>query len=87
MCTRFRGQLRISKATARLVFEELVAAGFLPSQMESILRNAGYSSTQVIRLLSDAEALTSLRAYVKSSSSRLFKKYGWNTVKSGFFGI
>ena len=74
----------LSRETGRLIFEELVAAGFHPSMMEDLLRGSGYSPVQVEKLLTDDSALDSLQGYVSRSSSRLFKKYGWNSVDSGW---
>ena len=78
------GSVEIGSNTARLILEELVISGFDPAAMLPIVRACKYSARKESLVLSDEDgSIARLRA--SSASSRIFRKYRWNSVASGFF--
>lgn len=75
----------LSEATAQLVFEELIVAGVEVSAMLPILQQCRYSAREMDGIMRDDGAVQRLRA--SAASSRLFKKYRWNEIKSGWSGL
>ena len=73
----------IGTNTARLVLEELIIAGFEPQALLPVVRSCKYSPRKERAILSDEDgAIARLRA--SAASSRLFRKYRWNQLDSGF---
>jgi hypothetical protein len=68
-----------SPATARLVFEELLVGGCEPGDIAPILEACRFSLKQVRAIEEGAYRVRS-----SAASSRLFNKYKWNSVESGF---
>lgn len=75
----------LSEATAQLVFEEFIVAGVEVSAMLPILQQCRYSAREMDGIMRDDGAVQRLRA--SAASSRLFKKYKWNEIKSGWSGL
>ena len=69
----------LSPATARLVFEELLVSGWEPADLAPILDACRFSPKQVRAIEEGAYRVRS-----SAASSRLFNKYKWNSVESGF---
>jgi hypothetical protein len=81
-----KGRSIFSTTTAKLIFEELVLSGIEPSDMPHIFDASRYSDKDRESLLQGkgVERLRSNRV-----SKRLFSKYRWNRMDSGwssFFG-
>lgn len=75
----------LSEATAQLVFEELIVAGVEVSAMLPILQQCRLSARDLDGIMRDDGAVQRIRA--SAASSRLFKKYKWNEIKSGWSGL
>ncbi|KAJ1438596.1 hypothetical protein B484DRAFT_444451 [Ochromonadaceae sp. CCMP2298] len=71
-----------SKELARAVFEDLVInSDAHPRQLPALLRACAYSRRKSEEFLND-EALKRLRS--SAATYRVFKKYGWNKMESGW---
>ena len=74
----------LSKQTARIICDDLLLSGYHASAFEEILRACEYPSWKQEKIL----ALKSSGARRKTSASyKIFNKYGWNKVDSGFNSI
>lgn len=74
----------LSKETARIICDDLLLSGFHASAFEEILRACEYPSWKREKIL----ALNSSGARMKTLASyKIFNKYGWNKVDSGFNSI
>ena len=74
----------LSKETAKLICDDLLLSGFHASTFEEILRACEYPSWKREKIL----ALDTSRVIKKPSASyKIFNKYGWNKVDSGFNSI
>lgn len=72
----------ISAQTARFIFEELVISGYDPPELVSILEACKYPNRYEKQLLYDLDTVVKLRK--SATSARIFRKYGWNSVESGW---
>lgn len=71
----------IGHTTARYIFEDLIAQGYLPHHMPYILETCRFSRQQVNEYMK-ADVINAIRQ--SDTSLRIFKKYGWNKVESGW---
>ena len=75
-----------SSSTARLVFEDLIVSGTEPRDVPAILSACKYPSYREQELLAaSSQSLAKVRANVVSN--RIFRKYGWNAMDSGWSPI
>jgi pentatricopeptide repeat protein len=75
-----------SKATARVVFEDLVCLGTSPEDLPAVLRACGYTPRQENDLRNNRGGIVdSMRK--NRASTKLFRKYGWNSFDSGWTGF
>jgi len=80
------GRSELSQATARLVLEELIVAGFEPDALLPVVRACRFSVKKERALLADEDgAVRRIRA--SAASRRIFKKYRWNDISSGFSSL
>eukprot|EP01038_Epipyxis_sp_PR26KG_P009208 gene9208-12418_t len=72
----------LSKESSRLVFEDLVLCGIHPSKMTQIMKICDFTSKESKEYLENDQFL--IRFRTAAASYRIFKKYGWNSVDSGW---
>lgn len=82
----------LSPKTAKMVFEDLLLLGYLPQQMEPIFQSCGFSSWTAASYRdkysvcgSNATGLaTDAGQRPTKASYRIFNRYGWNKMDSGW---
>jgi hypothetical protein len=71
----------IKRETARLVFEDLLRIGVDVRQVPNLFTYCSFTKQQQ-REFTDESYVRKLRA--SAASYRIFKKYGWNKMDSGW---
>ena len=74
----------VSKETARIVCEDLLLSGQNPREFENILAACDFPAWKKKQILSKSSSSYSTE---RSASYKIFNKYGWNKMDSGWSSI
>lgn len=74
-----------STETTRLLFEDLVTQGYEPDDLLPILLQCKFSPRQQRELLENPSASSRIRS--AATSNKIFRKYGWNKMESGWSSL
>jgi len=72
----------LSKETARIICEDLIFSAWNPLKFEPIVNACEYPTWKLVKIMRNKPLRS--KNYYKSASYKIFNKYGWNKVDSGW---